>query len=360
MNNSHRINLICFHHRSRLINTLILIIAVAAGSLAVWATSTTGSRDDPDAVSSLASIPASSAPITGAQPMLRMNSAPTRYPHTAYSPAVPSMTIIPTELTTFTISPSSWAATTLSPTSVQEYESSRPSAAIFSPSIIPSEIDTTTNSLDVTHGASITSSFITLDTPIPPSSSPSLVPSTFRATKLPSMTIIPKDLKIFTLSPSSMAVTTISPTFVQEYEQSRLSVVSSLPSRKDVEEVSSNTPPTRATLSPSSTPSAIVSGSPSDVVKNTLAPLSTLTTFCVIADVPYTDRDFVNLKNQLLYNTPEDCEFLIHLGDIKNSSSRCDDARFQRVEQVLTSSPIPLFMILGDNEWNDCPHNAGT
>ena len=118
--------------------------------------------------------------------------------------------------------------------------------------------------------------------------------------------------------------------------------------------------PSYTTFDPSIKPSAVYvfpSSNPSIV---TTSPPPTLTTFCVIADVPYTDREFIELEDQFLNDTPEDCEFMIHLGDIKNSTTSCNDERYNRVEQLFRKSPIPMFVIVGDNEWNDCPKGTGT
>ncbi|MFZ5893866.1 MAG: metallophosphoesterase [Myxococcota bacterium] len=48
---------------------------------------------------------------------------------------------------------------------------------------------------------------------------------------------------------------------------------------------------------------------------------------------------------------------VVHLGDIKNGSSRCDDSYFQFVLDNLQASALPLVYTPGDNEWTDC-HRA--
>lgn len=48
---------------------------------------------------------------------------------------------------------------------------------------------------------------------------------------------------------------------------------------------------------------------------------------------------------------------IVHLGDIKNGSSRCDTSYFQFVLDNFNASALPLVYTPGDNEWTDC-HRA--
>lgn len=78
-----------------------------------------------------------------------------------------------------------------------------------------------------------------------------------------------------------------------------------------------------------------------------------MTSFWVIADVPYSPRDRVILDGQI----PElasNVDFLIHLGDIKSERIKCGQAVLNQMDDVLKRSPVPVFLILGDNEFNDC------
>jgi hypothetical protein len=159
-----------------------------------------------------------------------------------------------------------------------------------------------------------------------------------------------------TISPSSFIPKTVT------NAQSSKTITTIVPPsvRPSTVTTSSSSFPSYTTFDPSIKPSAVYvfpSLNPSIV---TTSPPPTLTTFCVIADVPYTDREFIELEDQFLNDTPEDCEFMIHLGDIKNSTTPCNDDRYNRVEQLFRKSPIPMFVILGDNEWNDCPKGTGT
>ncbi len=53
---------------------------------------------------------------------------------------------------------------------------------------------------------------------------------------------------------------------------------------------------------------------------------------------------------------PEDTQFVIHLGDIKSGSSTDVSIEyFAEVSSLLQTSAAPVFIILGDNEFNDMP-----
>jgi len=79
--------------------------------------------------------------------------------------------------------------------------------------------------------------------------------------------------------------------------------------------------------------------------------------FAVIGDTPYGAlqiEDFPNLISDINAAAPS---AIIHLGDIKNGSSRCDTSYFQFVLDNFQKSSAPLLFTPGDNEWTDC-HRA--
>ncbi|MCH7727369.1 MAG: metallophosphoesterase, partial [Planctomycetes bacterium] len=55
---------------------------------------------------------------------------------------------------------------------------------------------------------------------------------------------------------------------------------------------------------------------------------------------------------------PKDAEFVVHVGDIKNGSTPCNEAVYKKVSGMLAKSKPPVFFIPGDNEWNDCKDPA--
>ncbi|PHR98624.1 MAG: hypothetical protein COA78_25920 [Blastopirellula sp.] len=80
---------------------------------------------------------------------------------------------------------------------------------------------------------------------------------------------------------------------------------------------------------------------------------SHLVRFCAMGDTPYTPEEYVTLPKQIA-GMPTDIEFVIHVGDIKGGAAPCDESVYIDVAAILRKSEKPLFIIPGDNEWNDC------
>ena len=76
-------------------------------------------------------------------------------------------------------------------------------------------------------------------------------------------------------------------------------------------------------------------------------------TFYAMGDVPYAPKEDDLLPVQIS-EIPTDAEFVIHVGDIKKGQPPCDEAVYQKVAGMLRKSVAPVFIIPGDNEWNDC------
>ena len=76
-------------------------------------------------------------------------------------------------------------------------------------------------------------------------------------------------------------------------------------------------------------------------------------TFYAMGDVPYAPVEDVLLPQQIA-ELPEDAEFVIHVGDIKGGAAACDEAVYVKVAGMLRQATGPVFIIPGDNEWNDC------
>jgi hypothetical protein len=77
------------------------------------------------------------------------------------------------------------------------------------------------------------------------------------------------------------------------------------------------------------------------------------TSFWAIADVPYSLGDRKILASQLV-GLGSDVDFLIHLGDVKAGRSACNETVLNEIDGILKLSPVPVFMVVGDNEFNDC------
>jgi hypothetical protein len=125
---------------------------------------------------------------------------------------------------------------------------------------------------------------------------------------------------------------------------------------------STSTAPTGvASETPSANPTRVPVPSPAPIrMPNTNAPITpinrdseTLLTFCVIADVPYIQREVNRLPGQIR-DQVAGCEFLVHLGDIQQGDIPCDIENYELVQNMLLQSAIPTFIVPGDNEWNDC------
>ena len=75
--------------------------------------------------------------------------------------------------------------------------------------------------------------------------------------------------------------------------------------------------------------------------------------FYAMGDVPYAPEEDLLLPKQIT-NLPTDGRFLIHVGDIKDGATPCDELIYTKVASMLGKSKLPTFIIPGDNEWNDC------
>lgn len=81
-------------------------------------------------------------------------------------------------------------------------------------------------------------------------------------------------------------------------------------------------------------------------------------TVAIIGDTPYGDVQIANFRNDIAeINADPDVRRVIHLGDIKNGSSRCDDSYFATRFADFGTFDDPLVYTPGDNEWTDC-HRA--
>ncbi len=79
----------------------------------------------------------------------------------------------------------------------------------------------------------------------------------------------------------------------------------------------------------------------------------TLLAFSAMGDVPYLPQEYLSLPQQIA-GLPPESKFVVHLGDIKTGKAPCIEAIYESVAGILAKSKCPLFIIPGDNEWNDC------
>ncbi|MCH8839938.1 MAG: cadherin-like domain-containing protein [Planctomycetes bacterium] len=64
-------------------------------------------------------------------------------------------------------------------------------------------------------------------------------------------------------------------------------------------------------------------------------------------------EDFPDLEADLA-NVASSDEFFVHVGDIKLGSDPCIESVYTNASSSLQTSSIPVFIVPGDNEWNDC------
>ena len=77
--------------------------------------------------------------------------------------------------------------------------------------------------------------------------------------------------------------------------------------------------------------------------------------FSVMGDVPRSVVEDTLLQKQIvLHNQKSASEFMLHVGDIKSGSAPCDEAVYAKVTDYLSKLDVPVYMVPGDNEWNDC------
>ena len=79
--------------------------------------------------------------------------------------------------------------------------------------------------------------------------------------------------------------------------------------------------------------------------------------FAVIGDVPYGAAQQALFPQWIQEINAADPAMTFHVGDIKNGSSRCDDALYQQIKGDFDTFTNPLIYSPGDNEWTDC-HRA--
>jgi hypothetical protein len=79
--------------------------------------------------------------------------------------------------------------------------------------------------------------------------------------------------------------------------------------------------------------------------------------FAVIGDVPYGAEQLAKFPSWIGQINAAEPRFTIHVGDIKNGSTRCDDSYYQTIRADFDLFRGPLVYTPGDNEWTDC-HRA--
>lgn len=77
--------------------------------------------------------------------------------------------------------------------------------------------------------------------------------------------------------------------------------------------------------------------------------------FAVIGDTPYGAAAGAAFPQQVAQlNADSSLDFVVHVGDIKNGSSKCTDDYFAQIRADFDAFTHPLVYTPGDNEWTDC------
>ncbi|MEE9572418.1 MAG: hypothetical protein V3W20_05185, partial [Candidatus Neomarinimicrobiota bacterium] len=77
--------------------------------------------------------------------------------------------------------------------------------------------------------------------------------------------------------------------------------------------------------------------------------------FSVMGDIPRSDDEKIILQEQIIkHNKLSQSQFVFHVGDIKSGDSLCPEDNYALVAKYLKQLTVPVFIIPGDNEWNDC------
>jgi hypothetical protein len=84
---------------------------------------------------------------------------------------------------------------------------------------------------------------------------------------------------------------------------------------------------------------------------------STRSTFAVIGDVPYGADQLAAFPGWIDQINAAKPGLTFHVGDVKNGSTRCDDAYYRLIRSDFDRFENPLVYTPGDNEWTDC-HRA--
>lgn len=76
--------------------------------------------------------------------------------------------------------------------------------------------------------------------------------------------------------------------------------------------------------------------------------------FDLIGDTPYSDFERKHLPSMLAEIAADDPAFVVHIGDFKAGSARCDTALFEDRRDLFDTLGRPMIYLPGDNEWTDC------
>ena len=93
-----------------------------------------------------------------------------------------------------------------------------------------------------------------------------------------------------------------------------------------------------------------------------LCTISSAATFSFIGvgDIPYNPEQEAAFTRSIAAIGQSGAEFVLHVGDIKAGSAPCDEALYASRAALYGSCALPLAIIVGDNEFNDCTDPAAS
>jgi hypothetical protein len=83
-------------------------------------------------------------------------------------------------------------------------------------------------------------------------------------------------------------------------------------------------------------------------------------TFYVTSNAPYkSEADTLAFRDELATLPADAAPFVVHLGNIQNSAvTLCPPVTYLAAKSLLLISPIPMLLLPGEHDWNDCPFPA--
>lgn len=76
--------------------------------------------------------------------------------------------------------------------------------------------------------------------------------------------------------------------------------------------------------------------------------------FAAMGDAPYNPEERARMERMLAGLAKQPLAFAVHVGDIKSGQGLCADGVFADRRALLDTSPVPLVLLPGDNDWTDC------
>uniref|UniRef100_A0A7S3P227 Calcineurin-like phosphoesterase domain-containing protein n=1 Tax=Amphora coffeiformis TaxID=265554 RepID=A0A7S3P227_9STRA len=104
------------------------------------------------------------------------------------------------------------------------------------------------------------------------------------------------------------------------------------------------------TTTPTTAPTTIPTVQPTAFVQTTV-------TAYAMGDLPYSDAQKVLLQ-RYMQEIPQDAAFVVHVGDMRSAaqSQICEWTEYTDVADSMFRSHAPVFMLVGDNDIDDCPN----